>query len=145
MSQNENNMRNFLRGQIQFAGRVCPRRAYPSCRLGRRKPHRRSYRLGTGRVLAVIPTPNRIIFSVISLHVLVRNLGGFLGPEYMLAIDASYLGASFVAYSGWFCQDTSTSAFPEDALFLVLLKSVLCMDAFRGGGIPLAVQRSSKH
>ena len=32
-------------------------------------PPRRSYRLGTGRAFAVLPTLNRIIFSVYSLHV----------------------------------------------------------------------------
>ena len=51
--------------------------------------HRRSYRLGTGRAFAVLPTLNRIIFSVVSLHVLVRNLGSFPEPEYVSAIDAS--------------------------------------------------------
>ena len=55
-----------------------------SRRLRRRKPRCRSYRLGTGRALAVLPTLNRIVFSVYSLHVFYRNPDSFIGSNVCL-------------------------------------------------------------
>ena len=57
-----------------------------SRRLRRRKPHLRSYRLRTG----LWPTPDRIIFSVRSLHMSYRIPGSFQMSECVFAIDASF-------------------------------------------------------
>ena len=67
-------------------------------------PSRRSYRLRTGRAFAVLPTLNRIIFSVVSLHVFYRIPDRFQYHVYVYAKDAPFEGASFVRIHGRGCQ-----------------------------------------
>ena len=67
-------------------------------------------------------------------------------PELLHAKDVSNLGASFGAYSGQVLSGTSVECVPEGRALSCSLKSVLSMDAFRGGGIPLAVpEKPGKH